>query len=246
VPEASLEDLDRYALNRHRQVVNRVLGAYETYEFHHVYHQLVQYAAADLSSVYLDILKDRLYCDPADGPRRRSAQNVLHRIAGDLCRLLAPVLPFTTDEAWPMIPGEALSSVHLALFPEREAPEEAVLARWAGLLDVRNRATKALEEARNAKQLNGSLEATVTVRGPEAALRPLREHEEASTVFPGNLANLFIVSRVRLEEADGPLAVTVDRAPGGKCGRCWTFSEKVGSLDPPEVCERCAEVLSRQ
>jgi isoleucyl-tRNA synthetase len=243
VPEADLEDLDRYALSRHRQVVSRVLDAYESYEFHHVYHQLVQYAAADLSSVYLDVLKDRLYCDPAQGPRRRSAQNVLHRIVGDLCRLLAPVLPFTTDEAWPLIPGEPLSSVHVALSPARETPDEAVLTRWAGLLDVRARVTKALEEARAAKQLAGSLEAGVTVRGPAAALGPLREHEAASTVFPGNLANLFIVSRVRLEEGDGPLTVTVERAPGRKCDRCWTFSEKVGALDPPEVCERCAEVL---
>jgi isoleucyl-tRNA synthetase len=245
VPEASLEDLDRYALNRHRQVVNRVLEAYEAYEFHHVYHQLVQYAAADLSSFYLDILKDRLYCDPAAGPRRRSAQTVLHRIVGDLSRLLAPVLPFTTDEAWPMIPGETASSVHLALFPDREGADEAVLTRWAGLLDLRNQATKALEEARNAKQLAGSLEASVTVRGPTAILAPLRQHEAASTVFPGNLANLLIVSQVLLEEADGPLTVAVERAPGRKCGRCWTFSERVGSLNPPEVCERCSEVLKQ-
>ena len=101
------------------------------------------------------------------------------------------------------------------------------------------------EEAREAKQLAGSLEARVKVTGPAAALGPLRAHEETSTVFPGNLANLFIVSAVRLEEGDGPLRVDVDRAPGTKCGRCWTFSEKVGKLEPPEVCERCAEVLAR-
>jgi isoleucyl-tRNA synthetase len=243
VPEDELEEIDLYALHRHRQVTARVLAAYETYEFHHVYHQLVQYAAADLSSVYFDVLKDRLYCDPIAGPRRRSAQTVLHRIARDLCLLLAPVLPFTTDEAWPMIPGEAESSVHLALFPEREPVDEAVLARWAGLLDVRARATKALEEARDAKEVAASLEATVTVTGPAATIGPLREHEAASSVFPGNLANLFIVSRVRLEEAETPLQVAVERAPGAKCGRCWTFSEKVGTLDEPEVCERCAEVL---
>ena len=81
--------------------------------------------------------------------------------------------------------------------------------------------------------------------GPAAALGPLREHEEASSVFPGNLANLFIVSAVQLQEGDGSLSVDVERAPGAKCGRCWTFSEKVGTLDPPEVCERCAEVLIR-
>jgi isoleucyl-tRNA synthetase len=245
VAEGDLQEIDVYALNRHRQVTARVLEAYETYEFHHVYHQLVQYAAADLSSVYFDVLKDRLYCDPGDGPRRRSAQTVLHRVARDLCRLLAPVLPFTTEEAWSLIPGGAEPSVHLALFPERETADEAVLGRWAGLLDVRAQATKAIEEARDAKVVAASLGAAVTVRGPAATLGPLRDYEAASTVFPGNLANLFIVSRVDLEEAEGPLTVAVERAPGAKCGRCWTFSEKVGSLDDPEVCERCVEVLVR-
>ena len=246
VAEEKLEEIDRYALNRHRQVSARVLEAYDTYEFHLVYHQLVQYAAADLSSVYFDVLQDRLYCDPEDGERRRSAQTVLYRIARDLCRLLAPVLPFTTDEAWTQIPGKAEDSVHLALFPEREDVDTGILDRWASLLEVRALATKALEEARNAKELAASLEATVTVRGPAAALAPLREHEEQSSVFPGNLANLFIVSAVKLEEKDGPLEVEVGRAAGKKCGRCWTFSEKVGTLDEPEVCERCAEVLVHQ
>jgi isoleucyl-tRNA synthetase len=246
VAEAQLDELDRYALARHRQVVARVLDAYLSCEFHLVYHQLVQYAAADLSAFYLDVLKDRLYCDAADGPRRRSAQTVLHRIARDLCLLLAPVLPFTTDEAWPAIPGQPESSVHLALFPAREATDDALLARWAELLDTRAEVTKALEEARAAKALAASLEAAVVLRGPEKALLPLRAHEARGTVFPGNLANLFIVSAVRLEEADGPLRVSVERAPGRKCERCWTFSEKVGTLAAhPAVCERCAEVLAR-
>jgi isoleucyl-tRNA synthetase len=246
VAESALDDLDRYALHRHRQVVARVLQAYETYEFHLVYHQLVQYAAADLSSFYLDVLKDRLYCDAADGGRRRSAQTVLHRIALDLCRLLAPVLPFTTDEAWPFIPGLPGPSVHLALFPAPEAVDDALLACWAELLDVRAQVTKALEEARNAKQIAASLEARVALRGPAQALARLRDHDAGSTVFPGKLANLFIVSAVRLEEADGLLTVSVDHAPGGKCERCWTWSEKVGTLRADaRVCERCAEVLAR-
>jgi len=246
VAEDALDDLDRYALNRHRQVVARVLDAYDLYEFHLVYHQLVQYAAADLSSFYLDVLKDRLYCDAAGGARRRSAQTVLHRVARDLCLLLAPVLPFTTDEAWPSIPGLSQSSVHLALFPARETPDEALLARWAGLLDVRDDVMKAIEDARAAKQVAASLEATVVLRGPAKALEPLRAHDARSRVFPGNLANLFIVSAVRLEEGDAPLAVSVERAPGRKCERCWTWSAKVGTLAAhPGVCERCAEVLAR-
>jgi isoleucyl-tRNA synthetase len=243
VPEADLEELDRYALARHRQVVRRVREAYDAYEFHLVYHQLVQYCAADLSSFYLDVLKDRLYCDPPEGRRRRSAQAVLHRVASDLTRLLAPVLPLTADEVWGLVPGTH-GSVHLAVFPEPEAPDEGVLKRWDALLEVRAAVMKALEEARAARLIASGLEAQVTLRGPAAVLAPLREHEAASRVFPGNLANLFIVSKVALAEAEGPLAVAVERAGGSKCERCWTYSEKVGKLPVhPGVCERCAAVL---
>jgi isoleucyl-tRNA synthetase len=243
VPDPALDDLDRYALSRHRQVVGRVLEAYDAYEFHVVYHQLVQYCAADLSSFYLDVLKDRLYCDAASSARRRSAQTVLFRMVRDLALLLAPVLPFTSDEIWPLVPGVAESSVHLAVFPVRESPDDAVLARWATLLDVRAAVTKALEEARNAKVCAASLEARVKVRAPAPVLAALREHEEASRVFPGNLANLFIVSQVELEEAPS-VSVEVARAAGAKCERCWTFSPKVGHLPVhPAVCERCASVL---
>jgi isoleucyl-tRNA synthetase len=242
--EDALDALDRYALNRHRQVVARVLDAYESCEFHLVYHQLVQYAAADLSSFYFDVLKDRLYCDAASGERRRSAQTVLHRVARDLCLLLAPVLPFTTDEAWPELPGLPEPSVHVALFPPREAADEALVSRWSGLLDVRAEVTKALEDARAAKRLAASLEAAVVLRGEPQALAPLRAHDALSRVFPGNLANLFIVSQVRLEEAAGPLSVQVEHAGGKKCERCWTWSERVGTLAAhPGVCERCDLVL---
>ena len=246
LPEEKLDELDRYALHRHRQVVGRVLEAYETYEFHLVYHQLVQYAEAELSSFYFDVLKDRLYCDGAGDARRRSAQTVVHRIARDLCLLLAPVLPFTTDEAFTLLPGGGAGAVHLALFPGREAVDEALLARWAALLDVRAEVNKALEDARASKLLAASLEAAVTLRGPARALEPLRAFDATGTVFPGNLANLFIVSAVSLEEAEGPLSVAVARAPGAKCERCWTWSPGVGSQPVhPGVCERCAEVLAR-
>ena len=245
VPEAALEELDRYALARHRQVVSRVLDAYDAYEFHLVYHQLVQYSAADLSSFYLDVLKDRLYCDAADGRRRRSAQTVLHRIARDLCLLLAPALPFTADEAFACLPAAGGGSVHVELFPARERSDDAILARWAELLDVRAEVLKALETARSAKEVAASLEAKVVLRAPRRALAPLSAHEAASPVFPGGLANLFIVSAVRLEEGEEPLAVFVEHAPGRKCERCWTWSEKVGSLPAhPGVCERCNEVLA--
>jgi isoleucyl-tRNA synthetase len=244
VGEADLDELDRYALARHREVAGRVRDAYDSYEFHLVYHQLVQYCAVDLSAFYLDVLKDRLYCDPAHGPRRRSAQTVLLRIAEDLTRLMMPALPFTADEVWPLLPGQREESVHFAHFPPGAGPDDLVLARWRPLLEARALVTKALEEARAAKAIASSLEAAVTLRGSAEALAPLRAHEKASRVFPGNLANLFIVSHVELEEADGPLAATVSRAAGAKCERCWTYSPNVGRLKAhPAVCERCAAVL---
>jgi isoleucyl-tRNA synthetase len=198
----------------------------------------------DLSSFYLDVLKDRLYCDAAAGPRRRSSQTVLHRILEDLARLMAPVLPFTADEVWPLVPGPRADSVHAAFFPPEEGADDLVLARWTGLLDVRAAVTKALEEARAAKRIASSLEARVEIKGRPAVLAALKAHEEKSTVFPGNLANLFIVSAVTLADAEADLTVTVDRAAGAKCERCWTYSANVGRLAAhPGVCERCAAVL---
>jgi isoleucyl-tRNA synthetase len=243
-PEDGLEDIDRFALARHREVVARALAGYREYEFHVIYHQIVQYCAVDLSAFYLDVLKDRLYCDPAGGPRRRSAQTVLHRIALDLATLMAPVIPFTADEVWPFIPGRPAGSVHVARFPETPEAGGAADPDWAALMEARAVVTKALEESRAAKAIAGSLEAKVTLAGSAEALRPLRRHEERGRVFPGNLANLFIVSKVTLAEGPGPLAVTVARADGARCDRCWTYSVNVGRLAHPGVCERCADVLA--
>ena len=245
VAESALDELDRYALARHRQFVARVVRAYDEYEFHVVYHQLVQYCAVDLSSFYLDVLKDRLYCDAADAPRRRSAQTVLHRIALDLARLMAPGLPFTADEVFALVPGDREDSVHMALFPSLEPADEALIGRWQTLLDVRATAMKALEDARAQKQIASSLEARLLLRAPQATIDALRDHDARGKTFPGNLANLFIVSQVVLHVSADALSVEVARAAGGKCERCWTYSEKVGrSSIHPGVCERCADVLS--
>jgi isoleucyl-tRNA synthetase len=245
VAEAEMDELDRYALARHRQVVARVVRAYEDYEFHVVYHQLVQYCATDLSSFYLDVLKDRLYCDAAEAPRRRSAQTVLHRIALDLARLMAPGLPFTADEVFALVPGRHEDSVHMAVFPSPEPADEALIGQWQTLLDVRAGAMKALEEARAQKQIASSLEARLTLSAPAATIDALRGHDAKGNTFPGNLANLFIVSQVALNVSAEPLSVEVARAAGAKCERCWTYSEKVGRLAiHPGVCERCADVLA--
>jgi len=240
--EARLERIDTYALTSHALFKERVLDAYEANEYHIVYHELVDYCA-DISSVYLDILKDRLYCDAAAGARRRSAQTVLHRIASDLTRLIAPILPFTADEAWSFVPG-ARGSVHEHVFPKKsESRDDAVVREWSEkLLPVREEVLKPLELARAAKQIGSSLEAKVRITAPKEIVERLRAYEEQGPPFPGNLANLFIVSRVELAEG-GDIAVQVSRAPGAKCERCWTYSEKVGRLAHPGLCERCSAVL---
>jgi isoleucyl-tRNA synthetase len=243
VPEADMEEIDHYALARHRQVVNRVRQAYDDFEFHLVYHQLTQYSAADLSAFYLDVLKDRLYCDARGSRRRRSAQTVLLRMAEDLTRLMVVVLPFTADEVWPLLPGQREESVHLAHFPSAEGADDLVLSRWGRLLEVRTVVAKALEEARAARTIGSSLEARVTVRGPSELLAVLEAYERQGPPFPSHLASLFIVSQVALEEGR-ELQAEVAHARGSKCERCWNWSEKVGTFDVhPAVCERCAAVL---
>jgi isoleucyl-tRNA synthetase len=153
------------------------------------------------------------------------------------------VLPFTVDEAWPFVPGHE-GPVHTGAFPGAESVDAALLARWETLLGLRAVVTKALEESRAAKAIAASLEARVEVRGPAAALLPLREHEKKSAAFPGNAANLFIVSEAAFVDAEGPVTVLVGRAAGMKCERCWTYSRNVGRLSAhPGVCERCASVL---
>ncbi|MBN2369534.1 MAG: isoleucine--tRNA ligase [Vicinamibacteria bacterium] len=244
VGEERCEEIDRYALARHRQFARRVLSAYEAFEFHVVYHQLVQYCAVDLSAFYLDVLKDRLYCDATAGSRRRSSQTVLWRVARDLARLMAPVLPITADEVFSFLPGQRPESVHLDRFPDAEPVDEALLAEWQGLLDVRSAVTKALEEARAERRIASSLEAHVALRGPAGVLAPLRAYESRSTLAPGNLACLFIVSGTDLHDQDGALTIEVARAAGEKCERCWSYSTRLRRTNSSAaVCERCAAVL---
>jgi len=242
VSESVIEEIDRFALARHRQVVRRILAAYESYEFHVVYHQLVQYCSSDLSAFYFDVLKDRLYCDAANGPRRRSSQSTLYRIASDLVRLMAPIVPMTADEVWGLLPGAPSTSVHLERFPSAEAPDEDLLAVWEKLIAARTVVTKALEEARAAGKIASSLEARVRLQGGDVELAPLKRYEQTGKVFPGNLANLLIVSRVELQSGAGPLTVEVARADGVKCERCWTYSASAPGASPA-LCPRCVDVL---
>ncbi|CAB4244429.1 Isoleucine--tRNA ligase [Methylacidimicrobium sp. AP8] len=236
VDEADFPELDRYMADRLRSLVRTVLDAYRRYDFPTVYHALTRFCSTELSAFYIDVLKDRLYCDPADGAARRASQTLLYRMAESLFRLAAPLIPFTAEEAWQSL-GKT-RSVHLELFPEEEAAKNdpAFSDRWARLLELRSRVNEALESSRRAKEIGKSLEAEVEIQTP---------HFVPSDA--GLLAEVFLVSRVRIFPSEAT-EIRVRRASGRQCARCWKFSEEVGQTDPahPALCPRCAAVVRAQ
>ncbi len=241
LPASDLEPLDRWALRRFGEVGRRMRQGYEDYEYHVVYHALSQFFTVDLSAFYLDVLKDRLYCSGRTSRLRRSAQTALFLILRDSLTLMAPILPFTAEEAWDAVPAFAgrEDSVHLRLFPDlgREWMPDAEAAEWEELLTVRQAALKELELARERKEIGNALEARVRLTVPAAQAGLLERHKDG-------LAALLIVSEVVIE--DGPaLAVKIEPAAGSKCARCWTYSTEVGqSAEHPDFCRRCDDVVS--
>jgi isoleucyl-tRNA synthetase len=248
VPVEELLPLDQWARARTSALVAKVLRAYEAYEFHLVYHSMIDFCAMDLSALYFDILKDRLYTSAAKGKARRSAQTVLHEIATDLLRLLAPVTSFTCEEAWQHLPGKTTESVFLAGLPSpRASADDALMARYDRLFALRSEVQKHLEAARRDKVIGSSLEAKV-VLAAQGDVRAFLEQHRAE------LPSLLIVSQVELVDAPSakgqPLSLEggakvhaeVQPASGNKCPRCWTYSERVGN--GAEVCAKCEEALA--
>jgi isoleucyl-tRNA synthetase len=251
---ATLDEVDRWALDRLARLVDRVRRAYEEYQFHTVVHSVHNFCAVDLSALYLDVIKDRLYTSAPDDPRRRAAQTACYDVFNALARLMAPILTFTTEEAWRYAPGARSESVHLERFPEvpLEWLDDTLKREWDRLLEVRREVAKALETARAQKLIGSGLEARVRIASaPEDLPGLLRTKHEL-------LPTLFIVSRVDLEPRAGRasvhyesqdipgLVIDVDRAPGEKCERCWTRSEEVGrDRAHPTLCARCVRVVTR-
>ena len=250
---AQLDEVDRWILDRLARLVDRVRRAYEEYQFHIVFHSVHNFCAVDLSALYLDVIKDRLYTSTPDDPRRRAAQTACYDIFQALARLMAPILTFTAEEAWRYGPGPRSESVHLERFPEvpLEWLDDTLKAEWDRLLEVRREVAKALETARAQKLIGSGLEARVRIESAPEDLPGLLGTKRAL------LPTLFIVSRVDLEGGGGErvryesqdipgLVIGVDRAPGEKCERCWTRSEEVGR-DPahPTLCARCVRVVTR-
>jgi isoleucyl-tRNA synthetase len=253
IPDAQLLELDRWILLRLQKLISRLREAYANFEFHLVFHSLHNFCTVDLSSLYLDILKDRLYTSFASSRERRAAQTALYKILDALVRLMATILSYTAEEVWAHVPGPKprVESVHLTLFPEVEAKylDEQFEERWELLLKVRGEVSKSLEIARQNKLIGNSLEAAVTLGAPEKLLSFLRQNE-------AQLKDFFIVSQVELvsslpaeayrsPELEG-LNILVSRAKGQKCERCWIYDPRTGeSTDYPSVCPRCRDALSK-
>ncbi|MFQ5743251.1 MAG: isoleucine--tRNA ligase [Acidobacteriota bacterium] len=241
------QPIDRWLMAQAAVLGDQVSEAYEAFRFHRAVHRLHKFCTVTLSAIYLDIIKDRLYCSAADDPQRRSAQTVIHLIAGALMQWLAPVLPFTSEEAWQHLPGHPDESLHLATFPDLSSyflPAEETQALDL-LIDLRADVLAAMERVRAQGMIGDSLEAAVSLRPckPEVT-ELLQQHAHW-------LAELFIVSRVVLRDAgesaapDGaPWEIDISRAEGSKCERCWNYKASVGaSADFPTLCERCTNVL---
>ena len=248
-----LLEIDRWAMSRLQRLIRKVEAAYERFDFHEVFHSIYNFCIVDMSSFYLDILKDRIYTFNQNSTERRAAQWVLYRILTDMTRLLAPILSFTAEEIWSYIRKlscteyNGIESVFLAEFPEakEEFIDEALEDRWAKLIAIRDDANRAMEIKRKEKFIGNSLEAKLVFYAKNETINLL-------TAYKDFLPALFIVSGVSVEEyldsLDGvyisptnkDLSIKVGKADGAKCERCWNWSLKVGSFEEhPDICERC-------
>jgi len=238
LPDDQLHGLDRWILGKFSRLEAEVARAYDAYEFHVVYQRLTRFIEVELSAVYHDIIKDRMYCDRADSPRRRSSQTALHRIVLGLCKILSPILAFTADEAWEHIPGKPADSVHLADWQPEAFPENT---DWEPLLQLREQVLPELEKARQAKQIGKALEASVSITLlPDAARLPAAELESMRELL--NVSHLDVQGS---PDAAEPVIV-VKKAEGDKCERCWHWETEVGhNSEHPTLCPRCVEAVAK-
>ena len=256
VPLAELEEVDRFILAKYAQLALKLVEGYAEYDYPTLCQGLNAFVTVDLSALYNDISKDRLYTFAPRSKERRSGQTAMYVMADGLARLLAPILPVTADQLWHALPPACLStdghgrspggrdaSVHLAMFPAasdlQSMTDADLLRRWERLIDVRDQVLAEIEPLRKSKQIGSSLQAKVVLHTSNELLALLKQYER-------ELPMLFIVSEVELAPGleDG-LKITIERAAGVKCERCWRYVDKV-SADPAwaGLCERCQDALA--
>ncbi len=247
-PTSELLPIDRWALSRLNRLVERVRQAYDEYEFHVIYHTVHNFCVSEMSNVYLDIIKDRLYCEPRDSSQRHAAQTVMYHVLDAIVRMIAPILAFTSDEIWKSMPHASDADGRCVLFndmpsvrAEWELPDEEC-ARWEKIMALRGDVNRVMELARAAKLIGKPLEASVILHCDKESFDFVSAQD--------NLAEIFIVSNVTVlcETGEGTAAenfpgvtIRIDRVGGCKCARCWMYTETVKD----ELCERCADVVSK-
>ena len=256
-PFAEMEALDRWAVARLNDLAGKVQEYYNSYEFHGVYRSIYNFCVVDMSNFYLDIIKDRLYCEERDGALRRSAQTALYRILDGMTRMLAPILAFTSEEIWHAMThaadadGESVLFNEMPRFDPALALSEAEQAHWDKVIALRTDVNKALEGARAAKQVGKSLDGAVTVYFNDEAWQSWQA--SCADLSEADLRTLFIVSGVELVQGAGEglageqfpgVTVAVAPAQTPKCVRCWNHNAHVGEdAAHPELCPRCARVV---
>ncbi len=247
-----LHEIDRLALSMLQGLVKKVSNSYETFAFYEVYHAIYKFCIMDMSSFYLDILKDRLYTFKTDSKDRRAAQAVLYNILISLTKMIAPILSFTAEEIWRHIPGEKEESVFLSDFPEINHTfiDNELEQKWDVLWKIRDEVNKALEIKRQEKFIGNALEAKVTLYVDEKTKKLLEEYRTfLPTLFIISSADINTISEApeaafKSTELDSA-AILVERAEGEKCQRCWNWCVSVGKHEEhPELCERCHNVLT--
>lgn len=245
-------ELDKWALMKLNELVAKVIKSYDNYEYHIVSHAIHNFCVVDMSNFYLDVIKDRLYCDEKNGISRLSAQTAMYTILDTLVRLIAPILCFTADEIWKAMPHKDGEDLENILFNDMPAYNEQYkfsaesTDKWNKIISVREDVNKALEQARNEKLIGKPLEAKVTIHAKDAAVEFLNKCGE-------ELSKLFIVSAVEVINGDGDglegesldgIKISVAHADGDKCERCWIYDNTVGKdAQHPTLCARCASVV---
>ncbi len=250
VANDSLESIDLWALARLNELIDKVQAAYERFEYHIIYHAIHNFCVVDMSNFYLDVIKDRLYVEKADSVTRRAAQTTIYKILNALTRMLAPVLAFTAEEIWQFMPKDSgceTGSVMFNSFPEKFdiSVDEAFMNEWEKLHTIRDDVKKEIENARNQKIIGASLDSKITLFATGESYDLLKR-------FESNLTDILIASKVELLDAEGGsfkgdegVGVTVEKASGCKCERCWSYSETVGhNAEFAQLCARCAAILS--
>jgi isoleucyl-tRNA synthetase len=244
VPYDRMCEIDRWAMQQLEKLITEVNDAYDSFTFHRVFSLVYNFCSVEMSSIYMDVLKDRMYCDAPDSESRRSGQTAMYHVLSALVRMLAPVLVNTAEEAWEAmkIKSEACDSVHLAHMPK---PDPAIdyarqEAKWQKLMALRDKALRVLEGLRRDKIIASNQEASVTMHcttDDAAALKQFGLEQFAA---------LCIVSEVKLEEGAAQTTVTAAKSPHAKCQRCWNYWPSVGTIaEHPDLCTRCAGVVSR-